>query len=133
MPGNDGGNKRGRPRNADKYKDEIASLNDAIAANALDIFARGMELVRGVEVLQQLPDGSERVYRRPPCPKMIQYYLDRFMGRPMQGVEVTGEDGGPIQQAVLIYLPDNGRDKDSSDDGDPTATGASRNLAQEPR
>jgi hypothetical protein len=39
-----------------------------------------------------------------------------------QRMELTGKDGGPIQQSqVVIYLPDNGRDGHG---GDPTPAGA---------
>lgn len=84
-----------RPRNADKYKEEIASLNDAIAHHYLEIFEKGMELVRGVTI-GKMRKGKLITYSVPPCAKMIMFYTERFAGKATQAVEVTGQDGGPI-------------------------------------
>lgn len=40
--------------------------------------------------------------------------LNRLAGKPMQAVEITGEDGGPVEQ-VIFYIPDNGRDAPPTD------------------
>jgi hypothetical protein len=47
-----------------------------------------------------------------------EYLIDRFIGKPRQAVELTGEDGSAIRHAVTIYLPENGRDTSvQKDDG----------------
>lgn len=38
-----------------------------------------------------------------------EYLINRILGRPTQAVEVSGEDGKPVE-TVVFYLPRNGRD-----------------------
>lgn len=40
----------------------------------------------------------------------LKYVFDRLDGRPVEQLEHSGPDGGPIQTQVTVYLPDNGRD-----------------------
>ena len=101
----------GRPRNSVKYADQIKILNDAIARDVEKLYKLAVK---------QAEDGDGA---------MTRYLLDRMAGKPTQAVELSGEDGNALQQAIQIYLPDNGR---GVRHGDSTATGTTGDVAGEP-
>jgi hypothetical protein len=86
----------GRPSNAVKYEDQIKSLNDAIARDVEEIYAKGLELVKGVQV-QKIVRGKPIIYSEPPCAKMIIFFLEKLAGKPVQQLEVSGQDGQSIE------------------------------------
>ena len=60
------------------------------------------ELAMGVYVEKQTKDGPE-VYLTPPNPQVLEYLIERGMGKVPQRYELTGEEGGPVQ--VIPWLP----------------------------
>jgi hypothetical protein len=54
--------------------------------------------------------------------------LNRVWGKPRQAVEVSGKGGGPVN--VVVYLPDNGRNRTP---GDPPAGRPADDVPVDPR
>ncbi|MGD9617155.1 MAG: hypothetical protein AB7W06_17405 [Alphaproteobacteria bacterium] len=101
--------KPGRPRKAEKYGGHIARAEDLIADRLPQLVENLLKLAAGVLVQETGKDGGTEIFSKPPDRAANEYLLNRILGRPTDQVEVSGPDGEPLSERVLIYLPSNGR------------------------
>lgn len=111
------GNPNGRPKVVEELRQR------ALKAVEEHVLAAWVAEVEGVEIQAEDNDGNPRVddkgepvmvrYRGKDWIKASELLAAYGMGKPVQAMEHTGKDGGPIQAEhradVHIYLPDNGR------------------------
>lgn len=101
--------KPGRPRKAEKYGGHIARAEDLIADRLPQLVENLLKLAAGVLVQETGKDGGTEIFTKPPDRAANEYLINRILGRPTDQVEVSGPDGEPLTERVLIYLPSNGR------------------------
>jgi hypothetical protein len=109
----------GRPRKADKYGGHVAAAEDLIADRLPALLDRLFELAEGVEVQSEHPNGSIRVYSRPPDREAIRYLLDRIMGKPIERREEEHSGG----LTVRVEYADAGTPSDDHLDASEAAPG----------
>lgn len=92
------GNPGGRPKRTAEEMDLVRACKDRTPA-ALD-------------VIESIMMTGENERNRLAAAQAI---IERAWGRPVQPTEVTGKDGEPLQQTIII-LPSNGREAENQPD-----------------
>lgn len=65
------------------------------------LFGQKENVTKDGDIVLTRHDAKDRI-------KVIENLRDDAYGKPTQRVEITGEDGGPVE-TVQVYVPDNGR------------------------
>jgi hypothetical protein len=104
---------RGRPRSAERHASKIAAAEKKVAGRLDEIADALLALSLGHWQERVTKGGRKIVYLTAPDRASSEYLWNRVAGKPTEAVEVTGKSGGPVE-AVVFYLPTNGRDEETA-------------------
>ncbi len=80
-----------------RRKDAIERAEMFTARHLPKYLRRLEELAHGIEVEEARADGETVVYAVGPDRQALQYLIERGMGKVPQRVELTGDEGGPME------------------------------------
>jgi hypothetical protein len=81
----------GRPRKNDLYRSAIREAEQKVADKLPHIADKLLELVDGVYVQSETPEGEVNVYLRPPDRQAAEYLWNRIAGKPSEHVDVDAD------------------------------------------
>lgn len=101
------GNPKGRPKGAISISSLLKKVLDRkITVKEIELTGE-KDCKKKVQELIAMKLASEALNGNVQAAKEI---FDRIEGKSVQGMKISGADGGPLE-TVMIYVPDNGRDK----------------------
>ncbi len=99
-----------------RHAQQIDKAELYLAKNLLLFMNDLIVLARGYGKIMENKDGEEYVYYIPPDRQALEYLINRGMGKVPTKVEITGEDGGPVQAEFIAWIPQ--EEREDSDGGE---------------
>jgi hypothetical protein len=80
----------------------IAEAEARIADRLPSLIDNLFTLADGVKVEEPMPNGGVQVYTRAPDRQANEYLVNRIMGKPIERLEHSGEDGDAIEVTATV-------------------------------
>jgi hypothetical protein len=99
-----GGSRRGsgRKSKSERFLGPIAEAEARIADRLPSLIDNLFTLADGVTVEEPMPNGGVQVYTRAPDRQANEYLINRIMGKPVERLEHSGEDGDAIEVTATV-------------------------------
>jgi hypothetical protein len=76
-------------RERDRFRAQIEDAHDQIVSNLPLLVETALDIATGVLVEETDRDGETRTYRKEPNPAMLEYLMNRVMGKPTEHLIVS--------------------------------------------